>query len=109
MRGAVDYLKRFIIFDGRIRPPVLTMHTIGDGLVLNQDEQAYASVVRAAGNQRLLRQTFVDRAGHCAFTPAEVVASFGTLVHRLDTGRWGDSTDAADMNATAASLGLGPS
>ncbi|HSR24580.1 MAG TPA: hypothetical protein VLW53_13580, partial [Candidatus Eisenbacteria bacterium] len=104
---AVDYLKRFIIFDGRIRQPVLTMHTIGDGLVLNQDEQAYASVVRAAGNDRLLRQTFVDRAGHCSFTPAEVVAAFTTMVDRLDTGRWEDSTEPADMNATAASLGLG--
>ena len=104
---AVDYLERFIIFDGGIRQPVLTMHTIGDGLVLNQDEQAYASVVRAAGNERLLRQTFVDRAGHCSFTPAEVVAAFTTMVDRLDTGRWEDSTEPADMNATAASLGLG--
>jgi hypothetical protein len=107
--AAVDYLKRFIVFDGRIRQPVLTVHTIGDGLVLNQDEQAYASVVRAAGNERLLRQTFVSRAGHCAFTPAEVVSAFSTMVNRLDTGRWSDSTDPADMNATAASLGLGPS
>ena len=47
--SAVDYLKKFIIFNGRINQPVLTMHTTGDGLVLNQDEQAYASVVRAAG------------------------------------------------------------
>jgi hypothetical protein len=108
-QGAVDYLKRFIIFNGQIRQPVLTMHTIGDGLVLNQDEQAYASVVRAAGNERLLRQTFIHRAGHCAFTPAEVVASFRTLVNRLDTGRWGDTTDPADMTATAAATGLGPS
>jgi hypothetical protein len=107
--GAVDYLKRFIIFNGDIDQPVLSMHTIGDGLVLNSDEQAYASVVRAAGNDRLLRQTFVNRAGHCAFTPAEVVAAFRTLVGRLDTGRWEDTTDPADMNATAGSLGLGPS
>jgi len=106
--GAVDYLKRFIIFNGEIRQPVLTMHTIGDGLVLNQDEQAYASVVRAAGNERLLRQTFIDRAGHCAFTPAELVGAFTTLVGRVQTGQWGDSTEPDDMNATAAALGLGP-
>jgi hypothetical protein len=107
--SAVDYLKRFIIFNGRISQPVLTMHTLGDGLVLNQDEQAYASVVRSAGNGRLLRQTFVNGAGHCAFTSAEVITAFATEVHRIDTGRWGDSTDAADMNATAASPGLAPS
>ncbi len=107
--SAVDYLKRFIIFNGQIEQPVLTMHTTGDGLVLNQDEQAYASVVRSADNGELLRQTFVHRAGHCTFTPSEVVASFKTMIHRLDTGRWGDSTSPDSMNATAAATGLGPS
>jgi pimeloyl-ACP methyl ester carboxylesterase len=106
---SVDYLTRFITFNGEIRQPVLTLHTTGDGLVLNQDEQAYASVVRAAGNERLLRQTFVHRAGHCTFTPAEVLAGFKTMVQRLDTGRWEDTTEPAQMNATAASLGVGTS
>jgi hypothetical protein len=107
--AAVDYLKRYIIFNGEIGVPVLTMHTTGDGLVLNQDEQAYASVVRAAGENDLLRQTFVHRAGHCAFTSSEVVAAFRTLVGRLDTGRWRDSATPPIMNATAAAVGLGPS
>ena len=106
---AVDYLKSFIVFNGHIDQPVLTMHTTGDGLVLNQDEQAYASVVRAAGNEELLRQTFVHRAGHCTFTSAEVVAAFKTMVNRLDTGRWGDTTSFRSMNMAAASTGLGPS
>jgi len=109
MPRAVDYLKSFIVFNGHIDQPVLTMHTTGDGLVLNQDEQAYASVVRAAGNEELLRQTFVHRAGHCTFTSAEVVAAFKTMVNRLDTGRWGDTTSFRSMNMTAASTGLGPS
>ena len=109
MPRAVDYLKSFIVFNGHIDQPVLTMHTTGDGLVLNQDEQAYASVVRAAGNEELLRQTFVHRAGHCTFTSAEVVAAFKTMVSRLDTGRWGDTTSFRSMNMTAASTGLGPS
>ncbi len=47
--GAVQDLSRYIIFDGDVAMPVLTMHTTGDGLVANQDEQAYASVVRTAG------------------------------------------------------------
>ena len=107
--NAVDYLKKYIIFNGQIEQPVLTVHTTGDGLVLNQDEQAYASVVRDAGNQDLLRQTFVHRAGHCTFTPSEVVGAFTTLVKRLDTGHWGDTTSPAEMNTSAASTGLGPS
>lgn len=72
--GAVAYLNRYISFNGDLNIPVLTMHTTGDGLVVNQDEQAYASVVRSEGDSNLLRQVFVHRAGHCAFTPAETVA-----------------------------------
>jgi len=90
---------------GKIKAPVLTMHTIGDGLVLPQDEQAYASVVRSQGNQGLLRETFVSRAGHCTFTPAETVSAFATLITRLRTGRWGESTQPSRMNAAAAALG----
>lgn len=103
--SAVDYLNQFITFNGQINIPVLTMHTTGDGLVLNQDEQTYASVVRSAGNNALLRETFVHRAGHCAFTPAETITAFQALINRLDTGRWQASTDPDTMNAEAAALG----
>src|SRR5207244_3168228 len=43
--AAVGYLARNISFNGRISVPVLTMHTTGDGLVVPENEQAYASVV----------------------------------------------------------------
>ncbi|HEV2034341.1 MAG TPA: prolyl oligopeptidase family serine peptidase [Candidatus Dormibacteraeota bacterium] len=102
--SALDYLTKYIVFNGDIEQPVLTMHTTGDGLVVNQDEQAYASVVSSQGNSRLLRQVFVHRANHCTFTPAETVTALSTLVHRIATGRWGDSTSPAKMNAAAAAL-----
>lgn len=103
--SAIAYLNRYITFNGEIDIPMLTMHTTGDGLVVNEDEQAYASVVRESGNNSLLRETFVHRAGHCAFTPAETITAFQTLINRLDTGRWKDSTDPETMNAEAATLG----
>lgn len=103
--SAVDYLKQNIVFNGEISAPVLTMHTTGDGLVVDNDESAYAAAVRSAGNQSLLRQVYVHRAGHCTFTPAETVAALQTLVHRLDTGRWAGSTDPATMNGKASGLG----
>jgi len=102
--NALQYLSRYITYNGMIESPVLTMHTTGDGLVLPQDEQAYSSVVASRGNSDLLQQTFVHRAGHCAFTPAETVAAFTTLIHRLDTGSWG-STQSSVMNGAAAALG----
>jgi pimeloyl-ACP methyl ester carboxylesterase len=103
---AVRYLERNIIFDGEIHIPVLTLHTKGDGLVVVQNESAYQNVVDEAGNGELLRRTFVDRAGHCAFTPAETIAAAETLINRLDTGTW-QGVDASDLNNAAAALGPG--
>jgi pimeloyl-ACP methyl ester carboxylesterase len=103
--SAVDYLKQNIIFNGQIDIPVLTMHTKGDGLVVVENESAYKDVVnRVDDNRRLLRQTFVDRAGHCAFTPAETIAAVETLLERLETGHW-PSIDATPLNSEAATLG----
>ena len=56
------------------------------------------------GNGELLRRDFIDRAGHCAFTPAETIAAVEKLVDRLDTGLWHEPT-AAELNASAAALG----
>jgi pimeloyl-ACP methyl ester carboxylesterase len=104
--SAVRYLARNISFTGKITIPVLSMHTIGDGLVIPQNEQAYASVVRKAGRSFLLRQVFVSRAGHCAFTPAETITSVRRLLHRMRTGQWSDGTLApASMNNAATALG----
>jgi pimeloyl-ACP methyl ester carboxylesterase len=102
--GAEAYLIKNISFNGRISVPVLTMHTTGDGLVVPENEQAYRSAVDRAGRGSLLRQVFVHRAGHCAFTPAETVIAVQTLENRLATGRWHVPSPAA-MNAQAAALG----
>jgi pimeloyl-ACP methyl ester carboxylesterase len=101
---AVSWLAKNISFDGDISVPVLTMHTTGDGLVVPENEQAYKAVVDRAGNGALLRQIFVDRAGHCAFTPAETITAVQTLENRLSTGRWHVPAPAA-LNAEAAALG----
>jgi pimeloyl-ACP methyl ester carboxylesterase len=103
--NAVEYVKRNIVFDGQIDIPVLTMHTKGDGLVVVENESAYKDVVdRLDDNSRLLRQTFIDRAGHCAFTPAETIAAVETLLQRLETGHW-PSIESNLLNGAAAALG----
>ncbi len=103
---AVRYLARNISFTGRINIPVLTIHTTGDGLVVPENEQAYAAAVRKAGDSRLLRQEFIARAGHCAFTPAETITAVKALLFRLKTGHWNDrALRPASMNKAAAALG----
>jgi pimeloyl-ACP methyl ester carboxylesterase len=106
--AAVAYLENNISFDGRLSVPVLSMHTTGDGLVIPQNETAYAGLVAAAGKQDLLRQVFVHRAGHCAFTPAETIALVQVMITRLNTGHWDDSAlKPAAMNAAALAQGQG--
>lgn len=101
---ATDYLKQNIIYNGEIHIPVLTLHTTGDGLVVVENESAYNQVVREEGNEKFLRRTFVARAGHCTFTPAETIAAVQTLLDRLETGRWPEF-DASSLNNEAAALG----
>jgi pimeloyl-ACP methyl ester carboxylesterase len=104
--GAVAYLTRNVVFDGNLHgKPVLTMHTTGDGLVVNQDEQAYRSAVLDAHDSQLLREVFVHRAGHCSFTPAETISAVQALLRRIDTGKWAGRTDADTLNTAAAALG----
>jgi hypothetical protein len=103
---AIGYLARNISFDGQIRVPVLSMHTIGDGLIPVENEQAYRAAADRDGNGGFLRQTFIDRAGHCAFTPAEIVAGAKVLLSRLRTGHWDSAAlRPAALNASAAALG----
>lgn len=102
--AAVQYLSQNIIFNGQISVPVLTMHTVGDGLVINENETAYAKVVAEAGNTRFLRRIFVNRAGHCAFTPAETITAVGTLLNRLESGKWAPIIPSV-LNSEATALG----
>ena len=104
--NALTYLEQNVIFNGDLGgKPVLTMHTTGDGLVVNTDEQAYRSIVNRAGSGPLLREVFVHRAGHCTFTPAETVAALKALISRVDTGHWAGVTDTDTLNASATALG----
>ena len=100
---ATEYLEKNIIYNGEIHIPVLTLHTTGDGLVVVENESAYKQVVREEGNEAFLRRTFVARAGHCTFTPAETIAAVQALLERLAAGKW-EHVDATDLNAAAASL-----
>jgi pimeloyl-ACP methyl ester carboxylesterase len=102
---AVAYLRRNILLSGNIQMPVLSLHTTGDGEVPVEQEQAYAAEAADRGRSALLRQLFVHRAGHCAFTPAEKITAIRSLTARLDTGAWPAVGDVAGLNREAAALG----
>jgi hypothetical protein len=101
---AVTYLRNNITFNGHLGVPVLSLHTTGDGLVVVQNEEAYAEVARHSHDGDRLRQLFVHRAGHCAFSSAETITAFQSLVHRIDSGHW-SSLGPASLNTAATALG----
>jgi dienelactone hydrolase len=104
---AVQYLSDHVSFDGDLGGvPVLAIHTTNDPLVDVEQEQAYDSAVERAFDSELLRQAYVDRAGHCTFTPAEQLAALQTLLDRVRGRSWSEvRTDPAALDARAKALG----
>ncbi|CDR17789.1 hypothetical protein [Streptomyces iranensis] len=86
--------------------PLLDVHTIADNLVPVEQERQFGDRVRTAGDGALLRQAYVERQGHCAFTTAETVAALHALEHRVVTGHWDDAATPAALQRSATALGL---
>lgn len=89
---------------GTPRIPVLRFHTIGDNAVPPEITDDYVQKMAVNnGNTALYRTAVVDRPGHCNFDASEAAAALETLLQRLDTGVWPD-TSPARMNALAKTL-----
>ncbi|MFJ9041011.1 DUF6351 family protein [Streptomyces sp. NPDC102406] len=86
--------------------PLLDLHTTADQLVPVEQENRFADRVRAAGDSALLRQAYVERQGHCAFTTAETLAAVHAVEHRVETGHWGTAASPAALQRAALDLGL---
>ncbi|MFF4658937.1 hypothetical protein [Streptomyces sp. NPDC001381] len=54
----------------------------------------------ATGSGGLLRQAYVDNAGHCALSTAERLGALNTLEDHITTGRWPE-TDPTSLNSRA--------
>jgi hypothetical protein len=105
--AAIESLEQTSVPTGELPVPVLTMHTVADPLVPVQHESVYSDLVRRAGHKGLLRQAYVDRWGHCAFTPAELIAGLEALRYRVEKGRWDSAAQPQNLQAFALGLGLG--
>jgi pimeloyl-ACP methyl ester carboxylesterase len=97
---AVERMSRTSSFTGRLTKPQLDVHTTGDGLIPVSAESAHRRAVTAAGSTALLRQAYVENAGHCSFSSAEQAAALHTLEDRVTTGHW-KGTDPGALNARA--------
>jgi hypothetical protein len=100
---AVDWMSRTSAFTGKLTEPHLTVHTTGDALIPVQAESAYLRAAGTGGSGPLLRQAYVDNAGHCNFTTGEHVAALDALEDRISTGRW-QRTDPEARGARAGTV-----
>lgn len=99
---AVGFVERTASFTGELTVPVLSLSTTGDGAGSTQDDEAYATTVRDAGERAQLRQAFVQAEGHCTFTAAEEAAVFETIFTRIADGSWPATSPNALAGRAAA-------
>jgi hypothetical protein len=84
--SARNYMSNYATFSGKIRDPVLTIHTKWDTLVPWGHESAYAETVDAAGKSDLLVQASTNGLGHCNLAPGELNAAIALLEGWVQTG-----------------------
>jgi hypothetical protein len=108
--GSVESLNSTSSLTGDLQMPVLSMHTTDDNLAPVQVEEEYREDVHGMGGAALLRQTFVARPGHCAFTAAEIGAGIAVLEDRVVSGHWGGASRSVPaLNRLASSFDAGGS
>lgn len=83
---ARNYLEHWADYTGKIKKPMLTLHTRTDALVPVSHESAYAATVAAAGRSGLLAQAYTSGNGHCAFTGPQLLTALGALDGWVATG-----------------------
>jgi pimeloyl-ACP methyl ester carboxylesterase len=77
--AALTALARFQT-SGTLSVPLATLHTTGDEIVPFVQSELYGEKVTRAGKAALLRQSAIDRHGHCAFQGLEVLGAFSALM-----------------------------
>ena len=71
---------------GRLKMPLLTLHTTGDGQVPIEQARILQRRVDAAHRRRLLVQRVIRDPGHCGFTGTEWEAGLEALVRWVEHG-----------------------
>lgn len=74
-----NYLERNANYSGKIRKPVLSIHTIVDPLVTVTQQAEYAETVNNAGRGDLLFQAYTNGNGHCNFTGPQLIAAVDAI------------------------------
>lgn len=84
---AAAWLSRWYTPDGKLLHPLLELHDTRDPLVPASGVFEYALIVRRAGHAGNFVQQYVNREGHCVFTPRQIGTAFRELTDWVDSGK----------------------
>jgi dienelactone hydrolase len=84
--AARNYAEHWADYSGKLKGPMLTLHTQVDTLVPPAHESAYAATVAAARRSGDLYQTFTSGHGHCNFTGPQLLTAVSVLNQWVATG-----------------------
>lgn len=79
---ATTTIQQYYETTGRLRVPLITLHTLRDDVTPYWHAIAYQQKIVAAGSAPLYEHRAVDAFGHCNFTLADVQAAFAALASR---------------------------
>jgi hypothetical protein len=83
-REAIEWLNSAYNPTGDVEIPTITMHTIGDGLVIVENEHEYREEFGEEHDGRKLFQIYTNAGGHCEFSRSELTAAFEALVNWVE-------------------------
>jgi hypothetical protein len=85
-RSARNYAEHWADYSGKVKGPMLTLHTQVDTLVPPSHESAYRETIAAAGRSGDLYQAFTNGQGHCNFTGPQLLTAVSALDHWVKDG-----------------------
>jgi pimeloyl-ACP methyl ester carboxylesterase len=80
--AARDYVREFYQPTGRLRRPLVSLHTTLDPVAPFNHELLYFGLATLAGHRDSVTILPVPRYGHCNFQAAEVLGAFGLLLQK---------------------------
>ncbi|MEO8802084.1 MAG: alpha/beta hydrolase, partial [Rudaea sp.] len=80
-------LARWHTPNGNLTRPMLELHDTGDPLVPASSTFEYALIAQRAGHGDNFVQQYVNKEGHCVFTPAEIGRAFDELATWVSAGK----------------------
>jgi pimeloyl-ACP methyl ester carboxylesterase len=86
--AASAYMRDNYTPDARPEVPVLAVQKKGDGVTSPSLQRAYADAALERVGPDMIQSLWLDGAGHCNFSPEEIVASVDALARRVREGRW---------------------